>query len=166
VTTEWISAVAAVVGAPLAAAALLVGARQLVRGRRASEAQFLLSLDDAFRHHVDTHMKFRPASTEPPDVVGGWCGPEAIGPETDEDLADVEAYMGLFERVNVMIDRGLIDADVVDRLYGYRVGNLLSNPRVVDAKLRDQAAGWQEFIALAAKLEYEIPPPSRRAAGN
>ena len=162
VTTEWIGAVAAGVGAPVAAVALIVGARQLLQGRRTSQGQFLLSLDEAFRQHLTTHMRFRPASAAGSAVVGTWCGPYATGPETDEDWVAVEAYMGLFERVNVMVDRGLLDVDVVRRLYGYRVGNVLSNPRVVRAKLNAEATGWVEFIALADKLGYSVPRPQLR----
>jgi hypothetical protein len=160
-TTEWIGAVAAALGIPVAAVALVVAARQLTGQRRATEAQFLLSLDDAFRSHDATHRKFRPAPVEKRESVGLWHGETAAGPETAEEWADVEAYMGLFERVNVMIEGGLIDADTFEHLYGYRVGNVLSNPRVVTEKLVKRGEGWVDFIALARRLGYDVPDAPR-----
>jgi hypothetical protein len=156
-TTDWIGAVAAGLGVPVAAIALVVAARQLAGQRRATEAQFLLSLDDAFRSHDLTHRKFRPPSVDKRDSVGQWHGETASGPETAEEWADVEAYMGLFERVNVMIEGGLIDAETFEDLYGYRVANILSNPSVVTEKLVNRRKFWKDFIALARRLGYDVP---------
>src|SRR4051812_6559328 len=123
--TEWIGAVAAALGVPVAAFALVVAARQLAGQRRAAEgqrrategqerateAQFLLSLDDAFRGHDATHRKSGPGRVDDLGSVGIWQGEAASGPRTAVEWADVEAYMGLFERVNVMIDGGLIESE-------------------------------------------------------
>jgi hypothetical protein len=152
---EWIGAIATAIGVPVAAVALIVGANQLRGQRQTSEAQFLLSLDEAFRHHDTTHRKFRPpAAPGRTGVVGRWSGDDANGPSSAEDWADVEAYMGLFERVELMISSRLVDFQVVKRLYGYRVGNVLSNPIVVQGKLVEATDGWLDFIALAARLGY------------
>jgi hypothetical protein len=169
---EWITAIATALGFPVAAVALILAGRQLGGQReeaegqrraaegqqRASQAQFLLALDDAFRQHDPTHRKFRPpqaglAQGDPDGVVGLWHGARARGPSTAEEWADVEAYMGLFERVNAMIDRGLLDVDMVQRLHGYRISNIVSNPRVVEQKLLRLAGGWQDFLALARRLK-------------
>ena len=118
-TTDWITAVATGVGAPVAAVGLIVAAVQLRGQRRATEAQFLLSLDEAFRAHDHTHRRFRPPSADRRDQVGRWHGQTADGPETAEEWANVEAYMGLFERINVMINAGLIRFETFQPLYGY-----------------------------------------------
>ena len=156
---EWITAVAAASGIPVATLALLFAARQLRGERRATEgqrqiaqAQFLLALDDAFRQHEATHRKFRPATGTPTSTVGLWHGRNARGPTTPEEWADVEAYMGLFERVNVMIDQRLLDVAVIQRLRGYRVTNILTNPFVMKEKLTKRADDWDDFIALAKRL--------------
>ncbi len=151
-TLEWIAAGATAAGVPVATLALLFGARQLRGERRAAQAQFLLALDDAFRQHDATHRKFRPATGPPTPTVGEWHGKDAKGPTTPEEWADVEAYMGLFERVNVMIDQGLLDEAVVQRLRGYRVTNIVSNPFVMKEKLTERADQWDDFIALAKRL--------------
>jgi len=54
---------------------------------------------------------------------------------TDKELPSVEAYMGLFERVMIMIDLGLLKADIVERLYGYRVLNIWANNRIMKVSL-------------------------------
>jgi hypothetical protein len=106
--------------------------------------QFLLQLDEAFRHHQSVHLQLRP--------YGEWAENPDQRP-TDKELPEAEAYMGLFERVMIMIDLGLLKADVVERLYGYRVGNIWANNRIMKVKLVSQASGWQDFIRLIRTME-------------
>jgi hypothetical protein len=156
-TTDWIIAVATALGAPVAAVGLLVAAVQLRGQRRATEAQFTLALDEKFQLHDKTHKKFRPAPRDEASAIGIWWGPSAEGPTTAEDWADVEAYMGLFERVNRMIDDGLITVKTFKSLYGYRVANILSNPRVVEEKLIKRGEYWKDFASLARRTGYDVP---------
>lgn len=141
---EWISAVSGAVAALIATGALVVAARQLGRQSRTAQAQFFLALDDAFRLHSETHTKLRPPvpnRSGPTGAVGSWWGATAEGPATGEDWVAVEAYMGLFERINVMVDQGLLEIDTVKRLYGYRVRNIWANSRIAREKLEKGASG-------------------------
>jgi hypothetical protein len=168
---EWVSAIATAFGVLVAAFALFVASRQLgVAARqlggereateyqgRNSRGEFLLGLDQAFRAHDTTHRKFRPATGVPAEGVGIWYGEDAIGPRDAGEWADVEACMGLFERVNLMIDDELLDPVAVRRLRGYRIANIQSNPKVMAEKLLKRSAGWQDFIALSRRLDYWQP---------
>ena len=107
-TTDWIIAIATALGAPVAAVGVIVAAIQLRGQRRATEAQLVLALDEQFEAHKKTHRRFRPGGSDTPDDIGRWSGPNAEGPATAQDWADVEAYMGLFERISRMVDDGLI----------------------------------------------------------
>lgn len=154
-TASEIEALGTVVAAVAAAGAVVVARRQLIAQSRSTEGQFLLELDAAFRTHDSTHRKLRPASAgaAPDNEVGAWSGSDARGPANADEWADVEAYMGLFERVNRMIDRGLLDVAFVSDVYGYRVGNIWANPRIRQEKLVKNADYWRNFIDLTAKLE-------------
>jgi len=60
--------------------------------------------------------------------------------------------MGLFERVKVLIDDGIIDANTVNRLYGYRITNIVSNAAIQEEKLVKEAGSWKDFIELRQML--------------
>ena len=65
--------------------------------------------------------------------------------------------MGLFERIYVLMKRGIIPEELVDRFYSYRVGNIVLNEQICREKLVQAASGWEDFIALCEVLEVEIP---------
>lgn len=117
---------------------------QLHESRLSSRGTFLLELDAAFERHAKTHRRLR---------GGEWATPGA-GPESVQDWADVEAYVGLFERVEVLLDSGILDAPLVNDLYGYRVVNIVENDRI-RRKLIREAGGWSLFLSLKRRLEAE-----------
>lgn len=83
-------------------------------------------------------MKLRPG--------GEWAGAEIkLGPE---DWAEIERYMGLFERAKILIDDGFLDPEEFDHLYGYRVRNIRANPTIRREKLEIRAYGWVYFLEL------------------
>ncbi len=61
--------------------------------------------------------------------------------------------MGVFERVNLLVDRKLIKIEVVDRFYGYRYDNIDANPAIHQAKLEEERGSWTDFLALGEKLD-------------
>lgn len=111
--------------------------------RRVARAQFLLDLDVHLREHVTVHKNLRPG--------GRWSQDE--GPESAEEWIAVEQYMGLFERIYVLIESGIIDMRLFARLYGYRIRNITRNPVIHREKLEIRKEGWADFIALARRLE-------------
>jgi hypothetical protein len=158
VTTSF----AATFGLLLTGIGLLVAAKQLGASttqlkvaRRIAGGEFILHLDDAFRHHEDVHRALRPG--------GKWASGAA---PTKDDYPDIERYMGMFERLKIFVDDGLIDIETADHLYGYRIRNLVANPHIVEAKELVQPAewaameeserrkhGWHHFIELWHQLQ-------------
>jgi hypothetical protein len=67
--------------------------------------------------------------------------------------------MGLFERVNFLIEIGIEQLKMVDKFHGYRVYNIVSNNTIRKVKLEDAeaAAYWEEFIRLWLKLKSLHP---------
>ena len=66
-------------------------------------------------------------------------------------------YMGLFERIYIFVEKGIIDdIDIINRLYGYRVRNIVANNIIRKEKLVKEADSWTDFIELAKLLNIEI----------
>jgi hypothetical protein len=128
-------------------AQLVAGQAQLKRQTLTARGQFLLSLHERFREHDPIHLRLRSRSTD----FAWWADDQP----TRAEWAAVEAYMGLFERVWVLVKDGSIDIEVIDRLYGYRVRNIVKNDRIRAAKLENSALArdWVDFIELWRALD-------------
>ena len=128
----------------VAASEQLVAAKEQLReGQKIAYGDFLLRLDEAFQRHQRVHTKLRPG--------GEWSrvGPDdKWRPEFPKDGPAVEAYMGLFERVQLLLEKDLIDIGTVNRLYGYRLFNIVNNPIIYQVKLVELGDGWIDFIKL------------------
>jgi hypothetical protein len=81
---------------------------------------------------------------------------EHEGPDwqpTGKEMSDVEAYMDVFERIQILVEQGSVDIATVDRLYSYRVINLTRNRHIVREKLEIKGEFWSDFCALWRELE-------------
>ena len=65
-----------------------------------------------------------------------------------KDGPDIESYMGLFERNQVLVAADMIDIGTVDRLYSYRLFNIADNPIIYQEKFVKRGYGWRDFIKL------------------
>jgi hypothetical protein len=113
---------------------------------RTNRARFWLDLRDRFSKHDTVHRLLRPG--------GAWAG--GGGPSKPEEWADVEAYMGLFEHCEVMLEQKLIDQRTFADIYSYRLRNLVANDIVRQVKLIELATGWQRLLALLARMNIEV----------
>jgi hypothetical protein len=116
---------------------------QMEQNRKINEARFWLELRKMFGDFADVHLKLR---------GGDWPGPDSA-----EEWTRVEAYMGLFEHCSRMLQDKLIGIDTFKRLYGYRIGNILANRRIVEKKLIDHGKDWQDFIELVRLIGRQVP---------
>jgi hypothetical protein len=124
--------------------------RQLRQSQALGHGDFLLRLDEALERHVKVHMLLQP------DFA--W-GKNKGGPGSPDDWFLVTSYMGCFERVNFLIESRIEELEIVDKLYGYRVYNLVSNDIIRRKKLEDKerAPYWEEFIKLWLSLKSLHP---------
>lgn len=128
-------------------AGLIFAARQFAASRRATQGQFLLELNDHFRHfdaiYRSLYENRKRASTSPP-----WKPP-------DDDWTAVAQYMGLFERCMVLIDNGVLNISTFERLYGYRFRDLVRVETIRQRFFKDlqTAGGWSDFLKLWSKLD-------------
>lgn len=115
------------------------------QAKKDSRGDFFLRLDEAFRYYQPVHSKLRPR--------GEWAG-NFGGPVSNEDWIAVEGYMGLFERVQVLVEQKVIDIATVERLYGYRISNIVANTVIRKAKLTGPVRDdWDDFIKLQEAVE-------------
>src|SRR6266536_3969410 len=116
----WLGAISGLLTIAVVVFALWYTSKQVKLGRdqrrhvpRSALGQFLLQLDEAMQRHQAAHLNLRPG--------GEWHN--TTDRPADNEMPAAIAYMGLFERIKIMIDLKLVPANVVNRLYGYRIGN-------------------------------------------
>lgn len=128
--------------------ALVYSAIQLRISSRVSQAQFWLDLREMFADkHQEIHLHLR---------NGLWSNDDASFP-SEEDWARLEAYMGLFEHCEKMLEQRLLDAPTFESIYGYRLQRIVENPLIVREKLVGRRWGWQDFIRLLERVESRLP---------
>jgi len=133
----------------LAGVATWVSWFALKRTDQIASADLLLRLDERARSFDEIHRRLRP---------GGQWADGKRGPDTAQEWADVESYMGFFERMKYLVDRKLIGIDYVDRFYGYRYDNLIDHPEIRRQKLEgEERDSWQDILELGRQLEQRWP---------
>ncbi len=122
---------------------LIYTGEQIRRSRKVSLADFLLKLDEQLRVYDEIHIKLHHR--------GKWSKNDS-GPETEDEWVLVEKYMGLFERIFVIVDSKIVPLEVIERLYGYRVSNIIKNEIIRNEQLVKYKKYWTDFISLARLL--------------
>jgi hypothetical protein len=152
VTLEDASYIAAIVGAAIALIGFPLLGWQLFLARsqrrdaiRLSTSQVLLAAGSVLANHAEVAAKLRPG--------GAWH--KSSEHPTEDELWEVEPYLGVFERIFIAYQAGQADAETLDQLYGYRLANIWSNTRVTEVKLQDELrrVQWARLIALTYVLE-------------
>jgi hypothetical protein len=120
---------------------------ELEQQSQTTRGQFLLALHERFHKHEKIHLLLRNAEAS----FKWWSGAEPTG----DEWAEVEAYMGLFERVWMLVKGKSIDIEAIERLYGYRIENIVINDKIRETKLEDKelAIYWVDFIELWRALD-------------
>jgi hypothetical protein len=145
-----VAALVAIVGFPLLGWPLFAARSQRRDAIRLSTSQVLLAADAVLASHAQVAANLRPG--------GVWYGEHGelgqIHP-TDKELPQVEPYLGVLERIFIAYQAGQLDPETIDHLYGYRLGNIWANERIVVTKLQNEErkASWSRAIALTYVLE-------------
>jgi hypothetical protein len=124
----------------LTALGALAAYRQFKAGKDTARGQFLLDMDQAF---------------EDSEVIRVRLGKHEQLPLSTDEWRQVKRYMAQFERVAVFTSEGLLDPEVVYRLYGSRFRNIIRNDEIRTRPLEnaERAKGWTDFIQLWRKLD-------------
>lgn len=142
-TLPEIQNIATVIGIVVGCVALVFTALQYKKSADIAAAQFWLTLEEMFAKHDDVHILLR---------GGAWSTPES-GPETVEEWAMLEDYMGLFEHCELLIAKGLIDEKTFQKIFRYRIENILENRLIARAKLVEEKSCWETFIDLVKRMK-------------
>jgi hypothetical protein len=151
-TAEEIALLVGGVGFLLTGVGLFYAARQLRLSRAIARAESYLHLDELLLQHKGVYLKLYP------DPKGAW-GDRITGPSTVEEWGEVVIYMGLFERIKVLVDLGVIDLHVIKRLYAYRLQDIVNNKPIYQKKCVEQAKFWVDFIELCKALNISPEKP-------
>jgi hypothetical protein len=125
---------------------------------RTNRARFWLDLRSAFGRHDEIHRKLHPR--------GDWA--TGRRPPTADEQFQVEAYMGLFEHCEIMLEKGLLDEQTFREIYRYRLVNLVGNEWIRIEKLCIRSGGWKRLIALLGRMdvEFDCRPKDEESAGK
>ncbi len=112
---------------------LIYVSRQVRVSRLQTKGQFMLALDQQLRPFgkitlalANKQVPFTPQSA---------------------DWVQVWSYLSVFERMNIMVEDGILDVAMVDRLYGFRLAAILGNDDIFDM-VQKSGGEWQDFIHL------------------
>ncbi|MCP4613977.1 MAG: hypothetical protein GY845_35265 [Planctomycetes bacterium] len=114
--------------------------------RKTKQAEFWLKLRDDFTKYDDVHLRLRPG--------GDWSSEK--DPNSVEEWASVEGYMGLFEHCESMLGQGLLDPKVFAKSFRYRIVNIVANSTIKQVKLIGRPDGWQRFLELCERLDISV----------
>lgn len=115
---------------------LLYISRQVAIARNQAKGQFLLTLDDRLEKSSEITLRlFNDKNFEP------------VGKEWGE----IWLLMNTYERMNIMVEDKILDIDMVERVYGFRVVAMIQND-VIYRRIQEMGAEWNDFINLCKKL--------------
>jgi hypothetical protein len=143
--SDWAN-VATVLGAILGVIALGYTGLQIRQATRTQRADFWLTLRQMFAEHQEIHRKLRD---------GEWPNDDVTYPDED-DWAKLEAYMGLFEHCEIMLEDRILDWRTFYHIYRYRIELILSNPLIVRDKLIRRREGWERFLNLVRRMQRSV----------
>jgi hypothetical protein len=141
-----ISDVTSMIVAIATVGSLLYISRQVNVTRQQTKGQFLLALDQQFEKTTKAGLRL----IVDPNYV-----------PIDDEWFEIWAMMSIYERISIMVEDKILDAGLVDRLYGFRLLALIANDAVYQ-RLSDTGAEWQDFIDLcysvaAHRQRYTVP---------
>jgi hypothetical protein len=141
VSLQQAESVFTIIGVSVAAVALVIAAVQSRMSRAIARGDFLLRLDETKREHDDIHQQLQ---------SGAWTTgkPTPAGDERGRLLR----YLGLFERIKVLIDSSVVDGATIDKFYGYCLNLILWNEGAHDLA-RSNPDGWKDYLALQEAID-------------
>jgi hypothetical protein len=109
---------------------LIYISRQVNITRKQAKGEFLLALDEQFE---STNAIARRILSEPNFTPNG------------DEWIDVWRMMSVFERISVMVDDGILDVALVDRLHGFRLLVIIGNDAIYQ-RLQSTGGEWKDFV--------------------
>lgn len=131
-----------IIGGLFAVISLVYVGLEFRRNRQIAEGQFLLEVTKMFADHKNIHVNLRP---------GGDWSRAGRNPASAEEWASVDAYLGLMERCEYLMEKKCLKPEDFVKLFGYRVNNVLQQAAIVQ-KIEAEREYWSDFIKLTKRL--------------
>ena len=118
---------------------------QVRASRRIAQGEFILRLGELLNDHEDASRvlldtQWKPDTTETNSAA----------------LVEMIRYMEVFDQMKILIDYHMIEPDVFQRLFGYRLYFIVMNDYLYEEQLMKNAQWWPDTIALS-KLMAKYP---------
>lgn len=150
--------VSQIIGLAVAVPVIVLAWRQLVSAATAAEAEAVLALDQAFAQFEDLRDRLRAATPQQPY--------RATDPA---DRARLSRYLVVFDRLGLLVKKGLIDKGRARDLYGYALSRLLARSNaaeIVSEEIREAREDpthsenrWENLIRLWKALPNQPDIP-------
>jgi hypothetical protein len=124
-----------VIALPLALLGLWLAWSQVRKAANTAHAELILAIDATLESHLSIREQIRQ----------GWQ------PKSPGDRNAVRRYVGVFERVGILLKLGEVQLGTVDQLYGDRVAKLLNNDGA-RAVVTDDPEACRDFVFLWRQL--------------
>lgn len=112
-----------------------------------------------FLDHMEVHAKLRRGDEfAKPQLRPECCKEVRSWPCCDDEWVKVEAYMGLLEHCEGLLEERLIDESTFRDIYIYRMKNIISNENIKTKKLVELGKYWKRFRGLANRFDQPLPP--------
>lgn len=142
---QWLTIIptlSAVLAVFVAAAGLFYAGKQWELSRKATAAQLLLQVEVALREFDVVAMGLRSGSMK-------------------GDEPEVQRLMGAMEPLQMLLEKGLVDAAEIDDLHGWRLEALMRNEKV-RAYIDAYPIAWQRLTDLERRLAEHRTQAARR----
>lgn len=118
-----------------------VAISQMKKQSKLTKAANHIELRNMFtaENRFTVHANLRPG--------GDWNG-NGLGPETQFDWLIVEDYLGLFENCEKMLRDKVLDKELFERSYLYRLKNIVANEKILSKKINNTNEDWTLFKSL------------------
>lgn len=120
-----------------------IASREIAANRKIAQAQLLLYVDEMMQQYQSINIALR---------LGTWDKKEI----PDDIWPSIDGYLGLFERLNVLIDSKLIGRKIAERFYQYRLANIVHNDQILEKVTITEKDNWRDFRELCSKLDIPL----------
>ncbi|MCZ2278338.1 MAG: hypothetical protein LC117_10460 [Bacteroidia bacterium] len=142
---DYIANLVTIIGLPLGIITLVIGILSIQQSKRIEQGKFLIELRNMFPMHNEVHFKLRP--------MGEWQTGKI--PKDNETWAKIDAYLGLFELCEILIqNETLTETHFIDQ-YKYRLENILRNKQIRTEKLVNEKPYWKTLLQLKERMKIK-----------
>jgi hypothetical protein len=147
ITTQDAANIATVAGTGIGIISLLAIVVQMYLARQISNGEFLLTLEERFRDHLEIRARLDPD-------LGSWRG-KSLDTLSAIEHAEIEDYLAFFEHCEVLIRAKALGKNEFNDLFGFYFREVFCRESMTYKKVYecDNIEDWGLLIALKRRCE-------------